>query len=82
MRYKEQELIIPELEALIGAANMKKPFSAEEQAIIHKYYGKVPTRELAKTLSDRSGARRTPAAVYRYAQREGLSFARPIKERG
>ena len=47
---KPQEVVVPELEALMGNTTMRKYWTAEDEAIVRKYYGKVPTEKLAKQI--------------------------------
>jgi hypothetical protein len=65
MRYKEKEVVIPELEGLVGKRS-KYPWSEEDLDILWKYYGSVEAKELAKIFTDR-GTTRTVAAVHREA---------------
>jgi hypothetical protein len=43
-------VVVPELEALMGSHTTRKYWTAEDEAIVRKYYGKVPTEKLAKQI--------------------------------
>jgi len=56
---KPQEVIVPELEALVATHKGVKKWSTTDEGVLDKYYGKVPTKELARILG------RTPESVER-----------------
>ena len=79
MKYKEPQISIPELDELVGTTRLKKPFSQEEQAIVRKYYGKVPTKDIALALTKRFGVTRTCISVQKQASKMGLSYSALVK---
>jgi len=67
------EFTIDELEQIIenGTEPLRKHWTDRENAIIYKYYGRVPTIELAKHLP-----RRNANSIRLRAQSLGVSFQR------
>lgn len=70
MKYKEPEIIIPELEALIRPT---KDWTDKEDAILKRYYRKVPVKQLAEALNRECGKARTGHAVQCRAQVLGVT---------
>jgi hypothetical protein len=62
----ENEIIIPELEEAMERFN-PRAWTPEEEAILKKYYKRVPTKDLLKYLP-----RKTENAIYTKAGRMGL----------
>lgn len=59
-----------ELEAMAKSCALRTFWTAEQEALLEKYYGKVPTKALAKKLG------KSTAAVYKKVENLGLSFTR------
>lgn len=66
MKYREPEIIVPELEKLVGSYTTPK-WSAKDEATLKRYYRKVPHDKLAKHLG------RTVDSLTRKAQRMGVA---------
>jgi len=47
---RPEEIVIPELEALVGTYEGLRLWTEEEENIVRKYYGSVPTAAIAKQL--------------------------------
>jgi len=47
---RPEEIVIPELEALVGTYEGLKRWSEEDENILIKYYGSAPTAAIAKQL--------------------------------
>ncbi len=66
MKYREPEIVVPELEQVIGTRTTSKWTDREERVLRIYWPKKVPVRSLAKYLG------KTPDAVERKATRLGL----------
>jgi len=73
MKYKEPEIIIPELESLVRPS---RTWTEREDAIIRAYYRRVPTRELTVVLNRECKRERSPHAVQCRAQIIGVTHER------
>lgn len=62
------DIVIPELEEVYGQVDFRH-WNEEEEAILDKYYGKVPFRILIKYFPDR-----TPNAVRCKARAIGITL--------
>lgn len=62
---KPEEIIVPELEALVGTYDGPKPWTEADKAAVRKYYGKVPTKAIAKQIGRTSEAVVTMASKLR-----------------
>jgi len=49
MKYEEPEVVIPELEKLMGTG-VRREWTPKDEKTLKTYYGKVPVRALAKVL--------------------------------
>lgn len=64
----ERRIVIPEFEDWIKTHGVSfNPWSTEEEEILREYYGKIPTKMLAKKLN------RSIKSVQEKARREGIS---------
>jgi len=68
---EEMEFTVDELEQIMqeGAPTRNKFWSEREDAIVRRYYGKVPTKDLVAHLDGR-----TMCAIRLRAQRLGVCF--------
>lgn len=66
-----KEFCVPELDALIEeGVTVTVPWTEREEAILSKYYGRVPTKDLCKAINKSSDS------VLAKARRMGIGFNR------
>jgi len=73
MKYKEPEIIIPELEPLVRPS---RTWTGREDAIIRAYYRRVSTRDLTAALNRECKRARSTHAVQCRAQIIGVTHER------
>jgi hypothetical protein len=70
VKYKEPEIIIPELEVQIRPGRY---WTAKEDAIIRAYHGRVPVKALTAEMNNICGGARSVHAVQQRAHMLGVA---------